>query len=463
MKVKLPRVMFAAPNSGDGKTTVTCAVLKALLDEDHQLATFKCGPDYIDPMFHSEVVGAPSRNLDLFMLSEKTCRYLLVKNAKQKDIAVIEGVMGYYDGISGQNTAASSYHLANATETPVILIVGCRGAYLSVAALIKGFAEFRKDSNIQGIILNNLSEEMYPSYKALVEKETGIPVLGFFPKMKECRLESRHLGLITAAELSGLQELISRLAEQAKKSIDLELLLKIADQAPELEYEEPYIERFRKVQIAVANDKAFCFYYQDSLELLEEMGAELIYFSPLDDTGLPECDGLILGGGYPELYAKELSGNQKMRGSIREALNQGLPCLAECGGFMYLLDEMEIQEPEGQPLSYSMVGAIQGKSFMTKKLNRFGYITLTAQKNNLLANEGEQINAHEFHYSDSTSNGDDCTATKATDGKGWNCIHAGETLFAGYPHIHFWGNPAFADKFISRCLIYQSCLRKESS
>lgn len=456
MKAKLPRVMFVAPNSGDGKTTVTCAVIKALLGKGHRLSAFKCGPDYIDPMFHSEVVGAPSRNLDLFMLSEKTCRYLLVKNAINKDIAVIEGVMGYYDGISGQNTAASSYDLARLTKTPVVLIVGCKGAYLSVAALIKGFAEFRKDSNIQGVILNNLPEAMYPSYKALVEKETGIPVLGFLPKIEECRIESRHLGLITAAELSGLQDLIRRLAEQAKKTIDLELLLKIAEQSPELEYEEPFIERFGQVRIAVAKDKAFCFYYQDSLELLAEMGAELIYFSPLKDTSLPECAGLILGGGYPELYAKELSGNEKMRESIGKALNRGLPCVAECGGFMYLLDEMETQDSEGDLLSYPMVGALQGRSFMTKKLNRFGYITLTAQKNNLLANEGEQINAHEFHYSDSTSNGTDYIATKASGGKGWSCIHADETLFAGYPHIHFWGNPAFAEKFINGCLKYKA-------
>lgn len=459
MKVKLPRVMFAAPNSGEGKTTVTCAVLKALLENGCRLAAFKCGPDYIDPMFHSEVVGAPSRNLDLFMLPERICRYLFVKNAKEKDVAIIEGVMGYYDGISGQSTAASSYHLAAVTKTPVILIVGCNGAYLSVAALIKGFAEFRKDSNIQGIILNNPPDAMYPSYKALIERETAIPVLGYLPRLEEYRLESRHLGLITAAELSGLQELIGKLAEQARKSIDLKLLLKIAGQAPELDYEEPVIEKLGKVRVAVAKDKAFCFYYQDSLELLEEMGAELIYFSPLKDTGLPECSGLILGGGYPELYAKELSQNRQMRESICAALNQGLPCIAECGGFMYLLDEMELPDSGGCLQSHPMAGAIRGKSFMTKKLNRFGYITLTAQKNNLLADKGEQINAHEFHYSDSTANGADYNATKSITGKGWSCIHAHETLFAGYPHLHLWGNTAFAEKFIQKCLHYKAGMK----
>jgi len=452
MKVKLPRVMFAAPNSGDGKTTITCAVLKALLENGHKLAAFKCGPDYIDPMFHSEVVGAHSRNLDLFMLSEKTCRYLLVKNAEHKDIAIMEGVMGYYDGISGQSTKASSYDLAAKTETPVILIVGCKGAHLSVAALIKGFAEFRKDSNIQGVILNNVSEALYLSYKELVEKETGIPVVGFFPMIQECRLESRHLGLVTAAELHGLQEMTARLAAQAKKSINLGLLLEIARQAPELVYEVPFLEELGKVRVAVARDKAFCFYYQDSLELLEKMGAELIYFSPLADSTLPDCDGLILGGGYPELYARELAGNETMREAIRKAVNDGLPCIAECGGFMYLFDAMRIEDTEGQLLRYPMAGAIRGESFMTKKLNRFGYVTLTAQMDNLLANQGEEINAHEFHYSDSTSNGQNYLATKTTGSGGWSCIHASGTLFAGYPHIHLWGNPDFAGNFIRGCL-----------
>lgn len=450
MKVNLPRVMFAAPGSGDGKTTVTCAVLKALLQSGHRPAAFKCGPDYIDPMFHTEVVGTPSRNLDLFLLSENTCRYLLVKNSKDKDIAVIEGVMGYYDGISGQSAAAGSYDLARKTGTPVVLIVGCNGAGLSVAALIKGFAEFRDDSNIRGIILNNVHESLYPSYKEAVERETGITVLGFFPMMEECRLESRHLGLVTAAELSGLQEMIAGLGVQARKSVDLDLLLKIAHQAPELEYEAPFIERLGEVRIAVAYDKAFCFYYRDSLDLLEEMGAKMIYFSPLSDVRLPDCDGLVLGGGYPELYVKELSGNKTMRESIRKALNEGLPCLAECGGFMYLLDTMEIRDTEGRPSGYPMAGVISGKSFLTRKLNRFGYITLTARKDNLLAEEGDQINAHEFHYSDSTSNGEDYTAVNAVGG-GWRCIHASETLFAGYPHIHLWSNQTFAENFIKKC------------
>ncbi len=450
MKVKLPRVMFAAPESGAGKTTVTCAVLKALLESGSRVAAFKCGPDYIDPMFHTEVVGAPSRNLDLFMLSEDICRYLLAKNSNNTDIALIEGVMGYYDGISGKCVDAGSYDLARRTKTPVILIVGCKGAHLSTAALVKGFAEFRSDSNIQGIILNNVSSPLYPSYKKAIEGETGIPVIGFMPMIEKCRLESRHLGLVTAAELSDLQEKISRLAMQAMESIDMDQLREIADKAPELEYDEPLIKKVADVRVAVARDKAFCFYYSDALDLLEEMGAKIIPFSPLSDTGLPACDGVILGGGYPELYAGELSANKSMLESVRKAVGDGLPCMAECGGFMYLFDAVKVNDTEGKTVEYPMAGVISGTAFITKKLTRFGYVTLTAQKDNLLGGKYGQINAHEFHYSDSTSNGEDYTATKP-DGREWKCVHASETLFAGYPHIHLWGNRSFAENYIKKC------------
>ncbi|MFA6808286.1 MAG: cobyrinate a,c-diamide synthase, partial [Eubacteriales bacterium] len=315
MRAILPRIMFAAPTSGSGKTTITCAILKALLNIGTIPAAFKCGPDYIDPMFHSEVIGAKSRNLDLFMLSEDVCRYLLVKNSTAAQIAVLEGVMGFYDGLGGNSSTASSYHLAKATDTPVVLIVNCKGASLSMAALIEGFVKFRPDSGIKGIILNNLAGSMYPLYKEMIEKETGLKVIGYFPNLKECSLESRHLGLITAAEVGDLENKIEILAEQVRKSIDLKALMDIAESAVEIEYPEYVFQKNADITIAVAKDRAFCFYYQDSLELLEKMGAKLCYFSPLRDEEIPVCDGLLLGGGYPELYAKELSGNPKMLAS----------------------------------------------------------------------------------------------------------------------------------------------------
>ncbi|MEG0798299.1 MAG: cobyrinate a,c-diamide synthase [Acidaminococcaceae bacterium] len=448
MKCAIPRLMIAAPTSGSGKTTITCGILKALLNRRLQPAAFKSGPDYIDPMFHTKVLGAHSRNLDLFLLGESTACYLLAKNVVGRDLAVLEGAMGFYDGL-GQTTQASAYALAKATQTPVVLVVNGKGAALSIAATIKGFQEFRPDSNIRGVILNNMNPMSYAYYKDAVEAETGIPLVGYFPELTDCGFESRHLGLITAGEIADLQTIMDKLAAQAEKSLDFEGLLAIAHSAPALTYQEPQLQPLAQVKIAVAQDAAFCFYYQDALDLLSALGATLLPFSPLTDTHLPVCDGLLLGGGYPELYAKELAANSTMLSSIRTALAQHLPCLAECGGFMYLLERYQ----EGTA-SWPWVGALAGAVELTSKLKRFGYVTLEAQQDNLLSKAGGKINAHEFHYSESTANGSTFLAVKASGRGQWECINATATLYAGYPHIHLWGNPEFAANFILACQKY---------
>lgn len=447
----LPRLMISATGSGSGKTTITCAILRALLEKKLQPTAFKCGPDYIDPMFHSRVIGAASRNLDLFMLGADKCKYLLAKNSSPDGISILEGVMGYYDGVS-TSTQASSYELAKTTATPVILLVNAKGAALSIAATIKGFMQFRTDSNIQGVILNNITQSVFEFYKHSLEAECGIPMLGYFPPLPvEDTFASRHLGLVTAAEIDNLREIADRLAATASQTLDWDRLLSIARQAPNFEYTDYQLEPLADVKIAVAQDKAFCFYYQDSLQLLRDLGAELIEFSPLADKKLPKCDGIYLGGGYPELYAAQLSSNIDMRTAIKQALAGGLPCIAECGGFMYLNEAIE-QDKQ----LYPMVGSIQSTATMGSKLTRFGYITLTSKTDNLLANTGEQINAHEFHYSDSTNNGADFSAAKPLSKRGWECIHADATLFAGYPHIHLWGNIEFARRFILKCQEYSA-------
>lgn len=452
MKAKIPRLMFAAFNSGSGKTTITCAVLRALMEKGINPAAFKCGPDYIDPMFHSEIIGVKSRNLDLFMLSEDVAKYLFATNARGAQIAILEGVMGYYDGLGANSTIASSYHLAAVTDTPVVLIINCKGSSLSLAALIKGFVAFRADSRIKGVILNNLSPSLYPLYKEMIESEAGLEVVGYMPWIEESTLGSRHLGLITAGEVEDLQKKITTLARQASDSIDIDKLLKIAQKAEEIDCKDFEIEKGTEVEIAVAKDKAFCFYYQDSLDLLEKMGAKIIPFSPLKDRIIPECDGLILGGGYPEVFAGELSENIFMLRSIKEAISDDLPCIAECGGFMYLQDSLA--DTKGN--QYGMVGSLKGEAFMTERLKRFGYVKLVSQSDNLLCGEGETTNAHEFHYSDSTANGSGFQAIKPSSGKGWECIHTRENLFAGYPHIHLWGNVNFAYSFIEKCRKYRA-------
>lgn len=451
-KRNLPRIMIAAAGSGSGKTTVTCGLLQAILDRGMKPASFKCGPDYIDPMFHSEVLGVKSRNLDLFFTDGGTAKYLLCKNSREADLAVMEGVMGYYDGLSGKSTDCSSYDLAGKTETPVILVVDCKGMSVSVAAVIKGFLEMRRDHGVKGVILNRIPPMLYEDIKGFIEAELPVEVLGYLPVMTDCRLESRHLGLVTAKEIGNLKEIISRLASQIAVSVDLDRILELAGTAPPIDCRIPIslagmFGRSRTpgsgethnvpVRIAVAMDKAFCFYYQDNLDLLTELGAELVPFSPLEDDGLPaDIQGLILGGGYPELYLEQLSENKAMLESVREAVGSGIPCLAECGGFMYL--HQRIRDRDGR--SYEMAGVVEGESFPTEKLTRFGYITLTALADNVLCEKGAELKGHEFHYWDSTNTGDGFRAQKPLRKSGWDCIITKGNLWAGYPHIHFYSN-----------------------
>lgn len=449
VRMEIPRLLFAAPQSGSGKTTVVCAVLRALLNKKLRVTAFKSGPDYIDPMFHSKVIGAQSRNLDLFLTGAENVRRLLAKNAAGSDAAILEGAMGFYDGM-GQTTDASAYDLARTVDAPVVLILNGKGAAVSMAAVVKGFKEFRPDSHIQGVILNNVKKMTYLFYKDVIEKETGVKVYGYFPHLPECSLESRHLGLVTAGEIGGLEEIVARLARQAAESVDLEGLMALAHSAPPLAYEPLDIQPLGQVKIAVAMDQAFCFYYQDALDLLTMLGASLIPFSPLADAALPECDGVFLGGGYPELYGKELSENSSMRLSLKKALAAGLPCYAECGGFMYLMEGYK----DGDIL-YPWIGAVKGTCWMTDHLVRFGYVSLTANIDNVLCRAGESIHAHEFHYSDSDQNGTAFTAAKAGRQNAWPAAQADGTLYAGYPHLHLWGNIRFAENFIKACVHYQ--------
>ncbi len=447
----IPRFILAAPSSGTGKTTVTLALLSALKTRGLDPVSFKCGPDYIDPMFHRAVLGIPGYNLDLFFTPEETVRGLLCEHSEGKGISVIEGVMGYYDG-SGTGTEASSYEMACVTDTPVILIVSAYGAFLSVAATINGFKSFRKDSHIAAIILNGCSRPLFDMMRDMLERETGLPILGCLPHIQECAIESRHLGLVTAAEIRDLQHKISRLGDEAENSIDLDALLTIAAAAPPITEHKSEVLPVTTAgpRIAYALDEAFCFYYEDNLNLLKKFGAALIPFSPLHDTSLPEdIHALYLGGGYPELYAKKLSENTSMLDSIRNAVSKGLPTFAECGGYLYLLEKLE----DADGVSCPMAGAIKGRGYKTTGLRRFGYITLTAREDNLLCAAGESIPAHEFHYWDSTNTGGSCTAKRPTD-QDWPCVYTTPTLFAGFPHLYFYGNVKFAESFVKAAAGY---------
>lgn len=462
--MKIPRVLLAAGASGSGKTLITCGLLQALVDRGLKTASFKCGPDYIDPMFHSRVIGTKSRNLDTFFTGEERTRYLLAKNAAGYDMAVMEGVMGYYDGVAGTTTRASAYDLASVTDTPVILIVNSRGMSVSLAAYVKGFLEYKKDSRIKGVILNQMSPMLYPRMKTLLEGELSIKVLGYVPKVEDCVIESRHLGLVLPEEIPELKSRLSKLAGVLEKTIDIDGIISLAEEAPEIETfadlaeEDPAFGFHTKerVRIGVADDEAFCFFYADNFDLLEQMGAELVHFSPIHDQGLPkELDGLMLFGGYPELKGEELESNQAMCTAIRRAIAEGMPCLAECGGFMYLHEEMEDMAGKFRRLC----GVIPGKAFRTPKLNRFGYITLSEKKDTGLL----EIPAHEFHYFDSTNCGEAFHAAKPASTRGWDCIHMEGRLLAGFPHLYYYGNPRVPARFLDHAEEYKKERRQRKN
>lgn len=290
--MKIPRFLLTAGASGSGKTMITCGILQALKNRGMKAASFKCGPDYIDPMFHTKVLGTKSRNLDTFFCNRETVRYLLKENAQDCDIAVMEGVMGYYDGVGGTTVQASAYELARETETPAVLIVNCKGMSLSVVPYIQGFAEFREDSRICGVILNQLSPMLYGRLKKLIEEHLDIAVLGYVPKAEEFAIESRHLGLILPDEVRDFQEKLNRFAQILEETLDLDRLLEIAAKAPEIEEKEFSLHSDSKgfceehpVKIGVAMDEAFCFIYEDNLKLLRTMGAKIVPFSPFMRRG----------------------------------------------------------------------------------------------------------------------------------------------------------------------------------
>lgn len=439
------RILMAGTHSGCGKTTLVCALLGALQQRGISLACFKCGPDYIDPMFHRKALGIPSYNLDLFLCSQQRVRQLLVHHSAGVQLAVMEGAMGYYDGVGGDTSQASAWHLAQVTESPAVLVVDGRGASRSVCAMVKGYLEWETESHIRGVILNRVSPMLYPRLKQMLEEHLPVQVLGYLPPMPDCTLESRHLGLVTAAETPRVQEILHKLAEQAQESIDLDALLQLA-QVPPLSDALPELEKLPPVRLAVAMDEAFCFTYADNLELLTMLGAQLCPFSPLRDAHLPPgVDGLLLCGGYPELHLKELSQNTALLVEIRSAVANGMPTWAECGGFLYLTQELG-----GMP----MAGVLPGRGWNTGKLARFGYVELTAQKDNVLCRQGQILRGHSFHYWDTDCNGEDFTAKKPRGGMMWKCIHAQGNLFAGFPHLHLWSEPELAQNFLKACWEY---------
>lgn len=434
----LPRIVIGGTGSGCGKTTITCAILNALKNRGIKVSAAKCGPDYIDPMFHEKAIGIPSKNIDLFFTDRNLTKYLFAEHTKESDICIIEGVMGYYDGLSFETAKCSTYEIAEAVLAPSVIVLNVKGMSLTAAALIKGMTDFKKDSRIKGVILNNISPMSFAPLKNVIETKTGIEVLGFLPHNIDFNIKSRHLGLVIPDE--SIKETLEKMSEAAEKYINLDRLIEIAKEAENLEYKEPYITCKDNFKVAVAFDEAFCFYYSDNLNLLRKTGAEIKFFSPLNDKQIPEADGIIIGGGYPELYAEQLSKNTDMINDINNKINEGMPCLAECGGFMYLNKAIG---------NFDMACIFEGKAFDTGKLSRFGYIELKSDRAYI-----DGIKGHEFHHWDLDDNGYECIAQKPS-GKSWECMKFYKNTIAGFPHLHYWSKPEFIQKFADDCVLWR--------
>lgn len=446
------RIIIAGTGSGTGKTTVTLGLMAALSQKGYEVQGFKCGPDFIDPSYHTAVTGRVSRNLDSWLLSEETLKDVYIKGSSKADISVIEGVMGLFDGKGPLTNEGSTAEISRITNTKVILVVDCYSMARSAAAIVQGFQNFTDEITIAGVIANRVGGEgHYKIIKEAVEKECGVPVFGYLPYNPDIELPERHLGLVPSIERGDLDDFFKGLGESFSETVNLDLLLELSvSEYPDIS-DKPYFspEKKASVRIAVAKDEAFSFYYEENFEILESCGAELVFFSPLKGELLPEdVHGLYIGGGFPEVFAKELEEQKEVKKSILISVEKGLPVLAECGGFMFLCEK--IIATDGS--EYKMAGAIPGVVKMQESLAAIGYRELTGADGNYLLPGGTTARGHEFHYSVFHTDGEYIAAWKTTGTE--NVKREGYqdgNLMAGYTHFHFASCPLMAERWIGKC------------
>ncbi len=449
------RIVIAGTGSGVGKTTLTIGLMSALRKKGYCVQGFKCGPDYIDPTYHTAVTGRVSRNVDSWMLSHEMVKEVVKKGSAGADISIIEGVMGFFDGKNPLKNDGSTADISIITQSPVVLVVNCASMARSAAAIVKGFQVFLQETNIVGVIANRVgSEGHYKIVKAAIEQECGIPVLGYLKKNADLTIPERHLGLIPSVERGELDPFFDQLANLVLETIDLDRLYELA-KAPLLEIKDSQFARREKqaVRIALARDAAFNFYYQENLKLLESMGAELVEFSPLKGEVLPDqADGLYIGGGFPEEFAEELTKQKQVMESIKTAIEKGLPTLAECGGFMYLTEELETTDNK----QYKMIGIIPGMVKMQTKLASLGYREVIGEEGNFLLAGDLKAKGHEFHYSTFHPKTE---IQHAYQTKGMRGIkqegYMKGNLVAGYTHFHFGSCIEMAARWIDQCKKYK--------
>ncbi|TAK31634.1 MAG: cobyrinate a,c-diamide synthase [Chloroflexota bacterium] len=449
----IPRILIAGTTSGVGKTTITAGLIASLTARGLRVQPYKCGPDYIDPSYHSLAAGRPCRNLDSWMLPRSAMLEVFSRACQDVDVAVIEGVMGLYDGHGDLDDEGSSAEIARLLNVPVILVADVGKVASSAAAMILGYQQFDPRVRIAGAILNRVGSPSHLRWiQEPLERKVKVPVVGHLPKNAQLHLPERHLGLIPAAESVTLAESLARIRSQVEVTVDVDAILAIARGAGPLRTQDapclfPGTDVETRATIAVARDEAFSFYYQDNLDLLTAWGARIVPVSPLRDRGLPpEADGLYIGGGFPELYAADLADNTSFLSSIREAAQRNMPICAECGGLMYL--SQGIADKEGH--RHELAGLVPGWSIMQRQRVRMGYVTAEVLRDNPLARQGERLRGHEFHWS--TLEGQLAAPAYHLEGKDPRPEgHAVGNLLASYVHLHFGAHPETARRFVDAC------------
>jgi len=444
----LPRIVIAGTASGTGKTTVTAGILCALKERNISVSSFKIGPDYIDPGYHKLLSGANCNNLDSWLVGKNEISSVFYQAAKNSDISVIEGVMGLYDG--GREGVSSTAEIAKLLNAPVILIINCKSMGASAAAIASGFRDYDKEVNFAGVILNGLGSKSHEKMIRNAMEKTNIKVFGAIFRDENLHLPERHLGLLPIDENEKKNILYQKFLTVGNE-INIDEIIALASSAKPLKnLNINTINTGKKdVKIAVAKDEAFSFYYEDSLSVLEELGAEIIFFSPLNDEKIPICDGLILGGGFPEMFAEKLEQNVKMRNSIKQIADTGLPIYAECGGYMYLMKS--ITDLSGKV--FYMTGVINNKAVMSQKLQTVGYVAAEQIKNTIFGKKTLKFHGHEFHFStaETDENNAAFTIKKMRTGATYTAGFTNKNILASYLHLHFRGEKEAAKNFIESC------------
>ncbi|MFW0858656.1 MAG: cobyrinate a,c-diamide synthase [Dehalococcoidia bacterium] len=454
--MKIPRLVIAGTSSGVGKTTITAGLIAALRERGLRVQPFKCGPDYIDPGYHSLAAGFPCRNLDSWMLSPESLIELFTHAAGEADIAVVEGVMGLYDGRSGLESAGSTAEIARWLHAPVILIIDVAKMSGSAAAIALGYRQLDPELNLAGVILNNVGSPSHLRWVTeAVEKKAGVPVFGYLPRKAEILLPERHLGLVPTAEGAELSEYMERIREQVESTVDVATILRLAgmtEPLPQVAEGKLFPPKAEPVQvsIAVAQDEAFNFYYQDNLDLLAAWGAELRFVSPLHDANLPsDTQGVYVGGGFPEMYAIELEANSGFKRALVEAAEAGIPIYAECGGLMYISQGIIDFDSN----KHAMVGLVPGWAVMQKKWVRMGYGVAETLQNSILAQRGERLRGHFFHWSKlSGPTGRAAYRIFEPEEQLEGFVLGPESNILGsYFHLHFGSKSSLAKRFVESC------------